>query len=349
MSDDINIRIEGRAGRITLTRPKALNALGHDMCLAIEEALDAWADDDAVALVIIDGAGDKAFCAGGDIQKLYDTGRDGDFEYGRRFWRDEYRLNAKIAEYPKPYIAFLHGFTMGGGVGIGCHGSHRITCETSQIAMPECSIGLVPDVGGSLLLARAPGHLGEYLGLTGARMGPGDAIHAGFADHYIPSAHWPGLVEALCSTGDVDAALTPLGETPPEGALRSAQADIDMLFDAGTLPGILDALRSHSGELAQQSLGKIERNAPLSMACTVEMLQRLRADSADIRTALAQEYRFTARAMESGDFLEGIRAQIIDRDRQPRWRHALDTLPEDAADTMLAPLGDQELTFATGG
>ncbi len=349
MSDDINIRIEGRAGRITLTRPKALNALGHDMCLAIEEALDAWADDGAVALVIIDGAGDKAFCAGGDIQKLYDTGRDGDFEYGRRFWRDEYRLNAKIAEYTKPYIAFLHGFTMGGGVGIGCHGSHRITCETSQIAMPECSIGLVPDVGGSLLLARAPGHLGEYLGLTGARMGPGDAIHAGFADHYIPSAHWPGLVEALCSTGDVDAALTPLGETPPEGALRSAQADIDTLFDAGTLPGILDALRSHSGELAQQSLGKIERNAPLSMACTVEMLRRLRAESADIRTALAQEYRFTARAMESGDFLEGIRAQIIDRDRQPRWRHALDTLPEDAADTMLAPLGDQELTFATGG
>ncbi|MCZ0810749.1 MAG: enoyl-CoA hydratase/isomerase family protein [Pseudomonadota bacterium] len=349
MSDDIHIRIEGRAGRITLTRPKALNALGHDMCLAVENALDAWADDDAVALVIIGGAGDKAFCAGGDIQKLYDTGRAGDFEYGRRFWRDEYRLNAKIVEYPKPYISFLHGFTMGGGVGIGCHGSHRIICESSQIAMPECSIGLVPDVGGSLLLARAPGHLGEYLGLTGARMEPGDAIHAGFADHYIPAAHWPGLVEALCTTGDVEAALTPMGETPPQGPLRAAQADIDMLFGAGTLPGILDALRSQSGELAQQALEKIARNAPLSMACTVEMLRRLRAESAGIRAALAQEYRFTARAMESGDFLEGIRAQIIDRDRQPRWRHTLDTLPADAADTMLAPLGEHELTFATGG
>jgi len=349
MSDDIHIRIEGRAGRITLTRPKALNALGHDMCLAIEEALDAWADDDAVALVIIDGDGDKAFCAGGDIQKLYDTGRAGDFEYGRRFWRDEYRLNAKIAEYPKPYIALLHGFTMGGGVGIGCHGSHRITCETTRIAMPECSIGLVPDVGGSLLLARAPGRLGEYLGLTGTRMGPGDAIHAGFADSYIPAAHWPGLVEALCTTGDVATSLAHLCEAPPQGALSDAQPEIDALFRATTLPGLLDALRSDHGELAQDAVEKIERNSPLSMACTLAMLGHLRAQNADIRAALAQEYRFTARAMESGDFLEGIRAQIIDRDRQPRWRHDLDTLPADAADTMLAPLGEHELTFATGG
>lgn len=349
MSEDIHIRTEGRAGRITLNRPKALNALGYDMCLAIEEALDAWADDDSVALVIIDGAGDKAFCAGGDIQKLYDTGRAEDFEYGRRFWRDEYRLNAKITEYPKPYIALLHGFTMGGGVGIGCHGSHRITCETSQIAMPECSIGLVPDVGGSLLLARAPGHSGEYLGLTGARMGPGDAIHAGFADHYIPAAHWPGLINALCTTGDVATSLADLCEAPPQRALSAAQPEIDALFQATTLPGILDTLRGHSGELAQGSLEKITRNSPLSMACTVEMLRRLRAQNADIRAALTQEYRFTARAMESGDFLEGIRAQIIDRDRQPRWRHALDTLPHDAANAMLAPLGEQDLTFATGG
>jgi len=156
MSDDIHIRTEGRAGRITLTRPKSLNALSYEMCLAIERALDAWRDDDAVALVLIDAEGDKAFCAGGDVQQLYEKGRAGDYTFGRRFWADEYRLNAKIAEYPKPYVALMQGFVMGGGVGISCHGSHRIVCDTTRIAMPECSIGLVPDVGGSLLLARAP-------------------------------------------------------------------------------------------------------------------------------------------------------------------------------------------------
>ena len=164
---EIHIRKEGRAGRITLDRPKALNALTYDMALAIGAALDQWRDDGAVDLVIIDALGDKAFCAGGDIQKLYDTGRAGDFAYGRRFWADEYRLNARIAEYPKPYVALMQGFVMGGGVGISCHGSHRIVCASTRIAMPECGIGLVPDVGGSLLLARAPGRLGEYVGCTG--------------------------------------------------------------------------------------------------------------------------------------------------------------------------------------
>ena len=183
---DIEIRVEGHAGRITLTRPNSLNALSYDMCRAIDAALAEWQADDAVRLVVIDAEGDKAFCAGGDIQDLYATGRAGDFTYGRQFWADEYRLNARIAEYPKPYIAFMQGFTMGGGVGISCHGSHRIVCETSQIAMPECGIGLVPDVGGSLILARAQGRIGDYLATTAARMGADDAIFAGFADTFVP-------------------------------------------------------------------------------------------------------------------------------------------------------------------
>jgi enoyl-CoA hydratase len=140
---------------------------------------------------VIDAAGDKAFCAGGDIAEMYATGTAGDFDYGRRFWADEYRMNAKLFNFPKPVVTFLQGFTMGGGVGVGCHGSHRIVGDSSQIAMPECGIGLVPDVGGSLILARAPGRLGEYLGTTAARMGPGDAIHAGFADYYIPEDAGP--------------------------------------------------------------------------------------------------------------------------------------------------------------
>src|SRR6056297_930275 len=340
---DIDIRIQGHAGRITLTRPKALNALTHQMSLEIEEALDAWRDDPAVALVVIDAAGDKAFCAGGDIQKLYDTGRAGDLDYGRGFWRDEYRLNAKIAEYPKPYIAFLNGFTMGGGVGIGCHGSHRIVDETSQIAMPECSIGLVPDVGGSLLLARAPGHLGEYLGITGARMGPADAILAGFADSFVPGDRWPDLIATLCDTGDISA-IAPANETPPQAALSTAHPLIDAIFAGGGLHDILQALQHDDSPLARDALQKIARNSPLSMACTVEMIHRLRDPAADIRRALDLEYRFTYRAMEHGDFLEGIRARIIDKDNAPNWRHDLDTLPASDVSRMLMPLDAAQLT-----
>lgn len=341
---EIHIRKEGRAGRITLDRPKALNALTYEMALAIEAALDAWRDDAAVDLVIIDALGDKAFCAGGDIQKLYDTGRAGDFAYGRTFWADEYRLNAKIAEYPKPYVALMQGFVMGGGVGISCHGSHRIVCESTQIAMPECGIGLVPDVGGSLLLALAPGRLGEYLGCTGSRMGPDDAIYAGFADIYLPEPNWPGLIETLVETGDI-AAISAQSETPPQGAMRGRLAEIDAHFGGETLADIVTSLRGDDSEFAVATLKTMTRNAPLSMACAVEMIHRLRGPSADIRRALGIEYRFTWRAMQDGDFLEGIRAAIIDKDRNPRWKHDLATLPAVAVSQMLLPLGKDALTF----
>jgi len=341
---DISIRTSAQAGRITLTRPHALNAMSYDMAILIEEALDAWAEDDGVKLVIIDAEGDKAFCAGGDIQQLYDTGRAGDFAYGQRFWRDEYRLNAKIAEYPKPYIAFMQGFTMGGGVGISCHGSHRIVGESSRIAMPEVGIGLVPDVGGSLLLARAPGRVGEYLGTTGARMGPADAIYAGFADTYVPLDAWPALISELEETGDLKA-IARRSETPPEGAMSGLRAEIDAHFGGETLRDILNALTSDDSAFAAETLKTLRRNAPLSMACAVEMIHRLRGPTADIRKALELEYRFTFRAMEHGDFLEGIRAAVIDKDRSPRWQHDLDAPVTMAATKMLLPLGKDSLTF----
>ena len=161
---DINLRIQGKAGRITLQRPEALNAMTYNMCLAIERSLLDWKNDPTVELVIIDALGEKAFCSGGDISDLYEAGLSKNYSYGKKFWADEYRLNALISNYPKPYISFMQGYTMGGGVGISCHGSHRIVCETSKIAMPECSIGLVPDVGGSLLLAKAPNNIGYFLG-----------------------------------------------------------------------------------------------------------------------------------------------------------------------------------------
>ncbi|QFT59690.1 putative enoyl-CoA hydratase echA8 [Sulfitobacter sp. THAF37] len=333
---DIDIRITGRAGRITLTRPKALNAMTYDMCLAIEAALDDWATQDAVALVIIDAEGDRAFCSGGDIAELYETGTKGDYAYGRRFWADEYRLNNKMFSYAKPIVSLLQGFTMGGGVGIGCHGSHRIVGDSSQVAMPECGIGLVPDVGGTLILARAPGRLGEYLGTTGTRMEPDDAIFAGFADTYVPEDQWPALIAKLESSGDVSEIS---GQTPPSGPLRDQIDAVDRLFAGEDLGAVLSSLQTDDSEFAKDALKKISRVSPLSAACCIEIVRRLRDAGPTMAAALDLEYRFTYRAMAQGDFLEGIRAAIIDKDRNPRWQHASGQVPPAAISDMLHPLG----------
>jgi enoyl-CoA hydratase len=344
MTDGIDIRIEGRAGRITLTRPEALNALSYAMCQAIDRALIDWAMDDAVALLVIDAEGERAFCAGGDIAEMYATGTAGDHAYGRRFWADEYKMNARLFHFPKPVVSLMQGFTMGGGVGVGCHGSHRVVCETSQIAMPECGIGLIPDVGGTLLLSRAPGRLGEYLGTTGARMGPGDAIHAEFADYYIPRDGWSDLIATLCETGDwevVDRAALPAPDSP----LKAAQPVIDRVFAGETIRDILNLLTRSDSEVAQRALSLMERGSPLSVACTVELVHRARLRDT-IENALEQEYRFTHRAMEKGDFLEGVRAAIIDKDRSPRWKHpGLDAVTPTEVAGMLLPLGAQGLKF----
>lgn len=342
--NDINIRVEGRAGRITLTRPRALNALSHDMCRAIDTALHLWREEEHVALVIIDAEGDKAFCAGGDIAELYETGMRGDYDYGQSFWRDEYRLNALLATYAKPVVSFMQGFTMGGGVGIGCHGKHRVVEESSRIAMPECGIGLVPDVGGSYLLAHAPGHLGVYLGTTAARMNAADAIYAGFADHFIPRAEWGDLIEILQASGDVSH-LRSHAHTPPLSALQSRQPEIDRLFAAPTLSGILDGLASDTGDFARNTHAAMQRNSGLAMACALEIIRYLQAESADMYRALRMEYRYTHRAMQQGDFLEGIRAAIIDKDRDPKWKFSGEPVPRAAIDRMLAPLGAEGLKF----
>ncbi len=339
---DISIRIEGRAGRITLQRPDALNALSYDMVLAIEAALDDWRGGD-VDLVIFDAQGDRAFCAGGDIADMYASARRGDLEYGRQFWRDEYRLNAKIFEYPKPVVSFLQGFTMGGGVGVGCHGSHRIVGETSQIAMPECAIGLVPDVGGSLMLALAPGRVGEYLATTGFRMGPSDAIHAGFADCYVPQTDWPDLIARLCK--GLIAAVADAARPPPDGKLPDIRAEIDAHFAGETLGDIYRSLLQSDDSFAQSARKSLDRHAPLAMGCTVQIIRRLRS-AQSIRQALDQEYRYTYRAAEQGDFIEGIRAAIIDKDRSPKWTHKGPMDLDNAAVTrMLMPLGEAALNW----
>lgn len=339
---DIDIRICGRAGRITLTRPQALNAMTYAMCTAIEAAFDAWRDDDAVALIVLDAEGERAFCSGGDIADLYARGKAGDYAYGQTFWADEYRLNHKIFNYPKPVVSFLQGFTMGGGVGIGCHGSHRVVGDSSQIAMPECGIGLVPDVGGSLMLALAPGRLGEYLGITGSRMNASDAIYAGFADHYIPELKWTTLIETLEQTGTTNAIETQ-AEAPQSGTLEAQIDDINALFSGEHFSDILTLLAGSDSEFAKEATKKIARNAPLSMACTVEMMHRLRGPTLTMEKALDLEYRFTFRASEHADFIEGIRAAIIDKDRKPAWQFADMNVPLAAISKMLQPLGASAL------
>ena len=329
---DLSIRKDRRAGRITFTRPQALNALTHEMAVAIHRALDDWRGDPDVALVIIDAEGDRAFCAGGDIAAVYHAGRAGDHAVGQDFFADEYRMNAAIADFAKPIVAFMQGFVMGGGVGVGGHAGHRVVGDSTQVAMPESGIGLIPDVGGTWLLSRAPGRIGEYLGLTGARMDAGDAIHAGFADIYLPEAEWDAAKETLAETGDV----TRLKGRP---APASALADRDLsAFGGRSVEDIVAALE-HQGD--EGALKPLRRNSPLSMAATLAMVRAARGDLR-MQHALSREYRFTRRATAQSDFLEGVRAQIIDKDRSPVW--AADAGPA-AVDAMLAPLGADELEW----
>lgn len=337
---DIHVRVEGRVGRITLTRPQALNALTTGMVAAIDVAVTAWRDDPAIACALIDAEGERAFSAGGDIEEVYRRARAGDVAFAQGFWADEYRLNVKIARYPKPFIALCQGYTMGGGVGVSLHGGHRVVCETSRVAMPECAIGLVPDVGGTDLLAGAPGRLGEYLGLTGHRMGPSDAIRAGFADHFVPREAWPDMVAHLIETSDADAVLD-FERAPPTAEIEPLQHHLDEAFSAPDLATL--ARRLDATGWGRSVLATMSSLSPLSMACTLELVRAARAEPG-IEAAVRREYRFSARSIEHGELMEGIRAAIIDKDRNPAWQHGrLEDVTDAEVDRMLADLGDNAL------
>lgn len=341
---EIAIRKVGKTGRITLNRPNALNAVTHDMIRQIAAVLPEWAVDTDITMLVIDAEGDRAFSAGGDLIGIYEAMVAGDYDGPRQFWRDEYAMNAALFHFPKPVATFLQGFTMGGGVGVGCHGSHRVVGDTSRIAMPECGIGLAPDVGGTLILARAPGRLGEYLGTTGHRMGPGDAIYAGFADYFLPEAEWPSLVATLEDTGDwtaIDRAAKPA----PDAPLAADQPQIDANFGGETLRDIVNALRHDGGSWATEALTKLDRNAPRAMAAAVELIHRARMRDT-IEAALTNEYRFNHRIAEQGDFQEGIRALIVDKDKCPSWgSDAVDSATPAEVSAFLRPLGTAELVL----
>lgn len=329
---DLTTRKDRQAGRITFSRPQALNALSHEMVGILTSALMDWRDNPEVKLVIIDAEGDRAFCSGGDIAAVYQAGKAGDHHLGQEFFADEYRMNAMIADYPKPIVAFMQGFVMGGGVGVGGHASVRVVGDTTQIAMPESGIGLIPDVGGTWLLGHAPGRIGEYLGLTGARMGAGDAIHAGFADIYLPEAEWPAVIDSLAASGDLSDLK---GKPAPDAPL--AARDLSA-FGGRSVAEIIDALEQASDE---EALKPIRRNSPLSMAAGLRMIRAARGDRR-MQESLSREFRFTSRATAQSDFLEGVRAQLIDKDRNPQW--STDAGPA-RVEALLADLGENELIW----
>jgi enoyl-CoA hydratase len=343
-SDDVTIRRDRRAGRITMNRPQALNALTYPMVGAIWNALQRWKEDSAVALVILDGAGERGLCAGGDVRSLYDSRAEGS-GLARRFWADEYRLNALIGRYPKPFIAIQHGIVMGGGIGLSGHASHRIVTERSELAMPETTIGLIPDVGGTWLLSHAPGETGVYLGLMGKRMNAADAIYAGLSDTMVPVAKLGAFASALAgSDRPVDAIIADFKSDPGRSPLAEHRTEIDTAFRFDAVEAIRETLAAMPGEWARATLAEFAPRSPLSLKATLAAIRNARR-LASLEEALNVEYRLTVRLFEHGEFLEGVRALLVDKDKSPRWNPPrLEEVTPAMVAGLMAPLPpDEEL------
>jgi enoyl-CoA hydratase len=342
-TDEVLIRRQGRAGRLTMNRPQALNALTLGMVRQIWSALLAWRSDPTVELVVLDGTGGRALCAGGDVRALYDSRADGS-NLARSFWREEYRLNALIGRYPKPLLAIQDGIVMGGGIGLSGHAAHRIVTDRSRLAMPETGIGLIPDVGGTWLLSRAPAAVGVYLGLTGEAMRAADAIFAGFADAFVGTPNIGRMVERLVdpSGGSVSDIISAVASDPGQSMLADRRADIDQAFSADTVEAMLSALSAAAGEWAQNTATTLALKSPKSLKLTLAAIRNARLLTS-LEHALNVEFRLCVRLFEDGEFIEGVRALIVDKDRQPRWSPARlrDVVPELVA-AYVAPLAPQE-------
>lgn len=329
------VRVEGRLGRITLNRPTAINALTGDMVTLIASALDGWASDDALATVLIDGAGERGFCAGGDVVALARSGADAD-----AFWRAEYRLNAAIARYPKPVVVLMDGLVLGGGVGLACHASHRVVTERSRVGLPETGIGFLPDVGATWLLARAPGELGLFAALTNRFLSGPEAIELGLADVLVASSDLESVANALRGSppdevlGGVASAVEPSG-------LLDAREWIDWSLAGDDLDAMLGRLDAGDDE-AVEAARVIRSKSPTASAVTIAAIRSAhRAGS--LEEALVTELRAAVRLAAFPDFAEGVRAQLIDKDRSPHWAARADDIP-----SFLAPL-ERELTFERKG
>lgn len=348
MTQDIEFTVRNGVATILLNRPKALNALTHDMCVPLEAHLRSWRADPAIKAVIIKGAGDKAFCAGGDIRKLADRGPEG-ADYRKRFWHDEYRCNTVIGEYPKPFIALIDGIFMGGGVGLSVHGSHRIISEFATFAMPETGIGLFPDVGGTYFLPRCPGELGTYLGLTGARLKGADIITAGAATHYVPRENMQALEDALIEAAPntqaaVDAVVDKFSADPEPSKLAELKSQIDRLFGGASVAEIMSALQADPSDFAQEQVKIIRSKSPTSVKLTFAQLRRGRKLS--LRDCMRLEWRMCNHVAHGHDFYEGVRAVIIDKDHHPKWQPAtLEDVSDAEIEAYFQPVPEGELQF----
>lgn len=341
-SAEVLFERRGRLGVVTLNRPQAVNALTAGMASAMLEQLTLWADEDAVAAVLVHGAGERGLCAGGDIVAIYRDMLDGG-DATAEFWAEEYRLNALISGYPKPYVAFMDGLVLGGGVGISAHGSVRIVTERTRMGMPETTIGFVPDVGGTLLLSRSPGESGTHAALTGAHLSGADALFLGLADHFVPSARLAELAEALQSEAAEDAVARFAEEAPPS-VLAAQQEWIDACYSSDDAGEIVRRLRAVGGEAADAA-DTIEAKSPTAVKVALESLRRVRG--LGLEEALEQEYRVGLRFLAGPDFREGIRAQVVDKDRNPHWRPAtLAEVSRGDVESYFAPLGDRELMLS---
>lgn len=306
---------DGALGRITLNRPKALNALTLNMVRLMDAQLRTWAREPAVKAITIEGAGERAFCAGGDIRALYDSGKAGQ-SYAIDFYREEYVLNTLIKRYPKPYIALIRGIVMGGGVGVSVHGSHRIAGEGIVFAMPETGIGLFPDVGGTYFLPRCPGETGMYLALTGARLNAADTVYAGIASAHISVAQWPGMIAALRDRGD-PRVLSDFGAPAGPSQLEANRAHIDHAFSADSVEAILNRLDAMASPFGADTAKTLRTKSPTSLKV---VFAQIRAGAArDFEDCMRLEFRLTNRFMRGHDFYEGVRAAIIDKDQSPKW------------------------------
>ncbi|MCK1741953.1 enoyl-CoA hydratase/isomerase family protein [Bradyrhizobium sp. 139] len=347
---DLVVRREGAAGVIRLNRPKAINAMTLEMSIGIDAALDSFEKEPDVAVIVLEGAGERGLCAGGDIRGLWESSREGG-DLGARFWRQEYVMNARIARYPKPYVAFMDGLVMGGGVGLSGHASHRVATDRTKLAMPEVGLGFFPDVGGTWLLSRSPGEIGTYFGLTGQTMNGPDAMHAKFADAVVPATKWPGLREALtkvhqgATAAEVSKLINGFATGETAGPVAAKQTTIDALFGFDRMEDIVAALKRDGSEFALATLKTLSEKSPRGMVVTLKLL-RLARTASSLEECLVREYRAALEVFRSDDFREGVRAAVIDKDRNPTWSPPR---IEDVTPQMLAPylaeIGADELKF----
>lgn len=317
MTTDILVERQGRVGRIRLNRPKAIHALTTDMCLAILDALAVFEADDDIATIVFDHAEGRGFCAGGDIRMLAESGK-GDGSEARAFFHAEYRMNHRLFTYAKPTVAVMDGITMGGGVGIALPCKYRVTTEKTRFAMPETGIGLFPDVGGGWHLSRLPGQVGKFLALTGARLDGAECLALGLATHYLQAADVPSAIAAFHDSPDIFATLKAHGSGAPLARIVANRTHIDRLFAGQSVAEIMAALEADGGDWAAKELATLRTKSPLSMAVALRQL-REGATMPDFAAEMRQEYAIGARVVHTRDFIEGVRALIVDKDNAPQW------------------------------